>query len=53
LHDFLPLPGKDNGFDVEGLAVFGARLFVGLWGPVLCGWAVILELNSKKMMRQL
>lgn len=44
LQDFLPLPGKDNGFDIEGLAVAGDRVFVGLRGPVLRGWAVILEL---------
>lgn len=37
-------PGKDNGFDVEGLAVAEGRLFVGLRGPVLRGWAVVLEL---------
>lgn len=44
LKDFLPLPGKDNGFDIEGLAVVGERVFLGLRGPVLRGWAVILEL---------
>jgi len=44
LAPFLALPGKDNGFDVEGLAVGGERLFLGLRGPVLRGWAVILEL---------
>lgn len=44
LKDFLPLPGKDNGFDVEGLAVVADRVFLGLRGPVLRGWAVILEL---------
>ncbi|MFZ4656885.1 MAG: DUF3616 domain-containing protein [Caldilineaceae bacterium] len=44
LKDFLPLPGKDNGFDIEGLAVVGERVFVGLRGPVLRGWALILEL---------
>ena len=42
---FLPLPGKDNGFDIEGLAVVGKRVFLGLRGPVLRGWAVILELE--------
>lgn len=41
---FLALPGKDNGFDIEGLAVAGNRLFLGLRGPVLRGWAIILEL---------
>lgn len=42
---FLPIPGKDNGFDIEGLAVAGKRLFIGLRGPVLRGWAVILEVE--------
>lgn len=44
LGPFLAIPGKDNGFDIEGLAVTGDRVFVGLRGPVLRGWAVILEL---------
>lgn len=44
LGDFLRIPAKDNGFDVEGLAVRRDRLYVGLRGPVLRGWAVILEL---------
>jgi hypothetical protein len=44
LAPFLALPGKDNGFDIEGLAVAGERVFLGLRGPVLRGWAVILEL---------
>ena len=41
---FLAIPGKDNGLDIEGLAVAGDRVFVGLRGPVLRGWAVLLEL---------
>jgi len=45
LGPFLALPGKDNGFDIEGLAVTGRRIFLGLRGPVLGGWAVILELE--------
>lgn len=45
LGPFLKLPGKDNGFDIEGLAVHAGRVFVGLRGPVLRGWAVILELE--------
>lgn len=40
-----PLPGKDNGLDIEGLAVRGDRLFLGCRGPVLRGWAVILEIQ--------
>nr|WP_262904543.1 DUF3616 domain-containing protein [Hymenobacter lucidus] len=45
LKPFMKLPGKDNGFDIEGLAATpDGRLFVGLRGPVLRGWAVVLEL---------
>jgi hypothetical protein len=48
LGSFLAIPGKDNGFDIEGLAVAGERLFIGLRGPVLRGWAVILEVELKE-----
>ncbi|UFP93473.1 DUF3616 domain-containing protein [Gloeobacter morelensis] len=37
------IPGKDNGFDIEGLAFREKRLFLGLRGPVLCGWSLLLE----------
>ena len=40
-----PIPGKDNGIDCEGLAVAGNRVFIGLRGPVLRGWAMIIELQ--------
>jgi hypothetical protein len=39
---FLRIPGKDNGFNLEGLAAAGGHVFLGLRGPVLDGWAVIL-----------
>jgi hypothetical protein len=39
------IPSKDNGFDVEGLAVSGNRVFLGLRGPVLRGWATVIELR--------
>jgi hypothetical protein len=45
LSPWLAVPGKDNGFDVEGLAVAGERVFLGLRGPVLRGWGVVLELH--------
>lgn len=45
LFPFLSIPGKDNGFDVEGLAVTDDKVFLGLRGPVLRGWAIILELE--------
>ena len=41
-----PIPGKDNGIDCEGLAVAGDRVFIGLRGPVLRGWAVVVELEA-------
>lgn len=41
---FMAMPAKENGFDIEGLAVRGERVFLGLRGPVLRGWATILEL---------
>lgn len=45
---FLGVPGKDNGLDIEGLAAANGRLFVGLRGPVLRGWAVLLELSVRE-----
>ncbi|WP_207461932.1 DUF3616 domain-containing protein [Azospirillum sp. SYSU D00513] len=42
---FLDVPAKENGFDIEGIAVRGGRVFLGLRGPVLRGWACILELE--------
>ena len=41
----LAIPSKDNGLDIEGLAVDGDRVFLGLRGPVLRGWAVLLEME--------
>ncbi len=45
LGPFLPIPGKDNGLDIEGIAVRGDRVYLGLRGPVLRGWAFVLELR--------
>ncbi|MGY1743628.1 MULTISPECIES: DUF3616 domain-containing protein [unclassified Blastococcus] len=47
LAPFLAIPGKDNGLDVEGVAVSGDRVYLGLRGPVLRGWAVVLELRPE------
>ena len=41
------MPCKENGFDIEGLAAKGERVFLGLRGPVLSGWAVVVELKLK------
>ena len=48
LAPFVEIPGKDNGFDIEGLAVRGGRAFIGLRGPVLREWCCILELQLKE-----
>ncbi|MDY7016540.1 MAG: DUF3616 domain-containing protein [Cyanobacteriota bacterium] len=42
------LPSKENGFDIEGLVARGNRIFLGLRGPVLRGWAIILELEVEE-----
>ncbi|GAA6621605.1 DUF3616 domain-containing protein [Scytonema sp. NUACC26] len=39
------IPGKDNGFDVEGITIHQNRIFMGLRGPVLRGWAIVLEIE--------
>lgn len=48
LGPFMDVPAKENGFDIEGIAVRGERVFLGLRGPVLRGIAVILELQLKE-----
>ncbi|ODN72365.1 DUF3616 domain-containing protein [Methylobrevis pamukkalensis] len=47
LAPFLSLPSKENGLDIEGIAARGLRVWLGLRGPVLRGYAVILELEMK------
>ena len=48
LERFLEVPAKENGFDIEGIAARGGRIFLGLRGPVLRGWAVVLELEVEE-----
>ncbi|WP_329520585.1 DUF3616 domain-containing protein [Spirillospora sp. NBC_01491] len=47
LAPFLSIPSKDNGIDIEGVAAHGDRLYIGLRGPVLRGWAVLLEIRPE------
>ncbi|WP_159715571.1 DUF3616 domain-containing protein [Geminicoccus flavidas] len=47
LAPFMEVPAKENGFDIEGVAVQGERVMLGLRGPVLRGWAIILEVRVK------
>lgn len=47
LAPFLSIPSKDNGIDIEGIAAVGDRIYVGLRGPVLRGWAVLIEISPE------
>ncbi|MCP2342666.1 DUF3616 domain-containing protein [Actinomadura rupiterrae] len=47
LAPFLTIPSKDNGLDIEGIAVVDDRVLVGLRGPVLRGWAVLVEISPE------
>ena len=50
---YMAIPGKDNGLDIEGLAVVGNRLLLGLRGPVLRGWAALVEIAVETRGNQL
>lgn len=50
---YMAIPGKDNGLDIEGLAVDGNRLLLGLRGPVLRGWSALLEIEVEARNNQL
>lgn len=45
LGPFLGIPAKENGLDIEGIAVRGDRVWLGLRGPVLRGHAMVLEVQ--------
>ena len=39
---FIGVPAKENGFDIEGIAVAGDLVAVGLRGPVINGWGCVV-----------
>ncbi len=43
-----PLPSKENGFDIEGIAAYGNKIMLGFRGPVLRGWATIVEIEVEE-----
>jgi hypothetical protein len=45
---YLYLPSKENGLDIEGLAVCGNKIVIGLRGPVLRGIAILLEVEVEE-----
>ena len=42
------IPSKDNGLDIEAISVLDDRIFLGLRGPVLRGWSIIVELEVEE-----
>lgn len=44
---FVPLPAKENGFDIEGLAARGDEVLLGLRGPVLRGLAMLVRIELR------
>lgn len=47
LAPYLALPSKENGFDIEGIAVSGDSVWIGLRGPSIRGHAVVLQLSFR------
>jgi Protein of unknown function (DUF3616) len=45
LEPFSSLPSKENGLDVEGAALRGRSVYLGLRGPVLRGHAIVASLD--------
>lgn len=50
---FIGVPAKENGFDIEGIAVDGNCVAVGLRGPVINEWAVIVSFRAKAKRRKI
>ena len=46
---FLSIPCKENGLDIEGIAVVGDRSLLGLRGPVLRGWSIVVEIEMEEI----
>jgi hypothetical protein len=47
LSAFLDLPSKENGLDIEGMAVFSDKIMVGLRGPVIDSHASIVSISRE------
>src|SRR5262245_32018846 len=46
LRPFVELPTKENGLDIEGFAIVGSKVLLGLRGPLLDGFATVVEIGS-------
>ncbi len=49
----LSLPSKENGLDIEGIAVHDTQVLLGLRGPVAGGYAAVLRLSIRIGVRAL
>lgn len=49
---FIGVPAKENGFDIEGIAVDGRCVAVGLRGPVINEWGLIVTFEAKAKRRK-
>lgn len=47
LRPFTRVPAKEGGVDVEGIAVCGDRVALGMRGPVIAGHALLIELSVR------
>jgi hypothetical protein len=47
LADSLRWPSKENGFDIEGIAVKDCEVLLGLRGPAVGGFALVMRLSLK------
>lgn len=45
IRPFTSVPAKEGGVDVEGIAVFGERVALGMRGPVIGGDALLVEVE--------
>ena len=51
LAPFLHLPTKENGLDIEGMVVVKDKILLGLRGPLIDGFAVVLEVQIENGLR--
>jgi Protein of unknown function (DUF3616) len=42
---FTRIPAKEGGIDMEGITIAGNRIALGMRGPVICGHALLLEME--------
>jgi hypothetical protein len=47
LQPFIDIPAKENGFDIEGLAIISERVVVGLRGPVVGRYGFLLSVEME------